>query len=308
MAYAFDERFDSSPCQSKEDEPNSDSTAVPRRDPLSRAGSEQASPTESKNPFRRKSSSASPISLKNPFRKDGSSSSVSQLASFRLSRNPLPREDSSSSIPPRKSSSLAEFFEDRTEPDVPYSDWDFQEISRHLKVEQQTWSKAPRLYTVLRLIGELPSLDKILDKGFSDYWFPFDHSSVPTILRLPLRERFLDSQRLILTMAVGLEKSETKEHAHFGHGESLPFEVKGRLGRGGFATVDRVFSTFSRRDYARKRFRRGKGESQTEIENFKRELQILKRINHHHCVELVSLSYSLHLSFLSDSAIGNELY
>lgn len=284
MAYAFDERLGSPTSDTAEDGPYSDSSAAPRRDPLSRAGSQQASPKESKNPFR------SSISIRNPFRKDGSSSSVPQRPSSTKPRAPLPfRGDSSSSIPSKpQTSGLAEFFDDRAEPDAPYSDWDFQEIVRHLRAEQETWSKAPRLYTVLRLIGELQNFGKILDKGFDDYWFPFEANSVPNTLGPHSCRRFLATQDCVLTKAVTLEKIEMKEHVHFGNGDTFPFEVIEKLGRGGFATVDRVCSNFSSREYARKRFRRGKGESQKEIEDFKNELQVLKRIHHHHCVELVS--------------------
>ncbi len=124
MAYAFDERFDASPRQPIEDELSSDRAAAPQRDPLSRAGSEQGPPIQSKNPFWKKGSSYSPIPFRNPFRKDSSSSSVPQIPSSKKSRVPLPPGgDSSSPISSRQqSSNLAKIFEEGAEFNVPYYD------------------------------------------------------------------------------------------------------------------------------------------------------------------------------------------
>ena len=95
-------------------------------------------------------------------------------------------------------------------------------------------------------------------------------------------------QSLVLTKAVDLEKSELKPHAHFGKDEVFPFEVREKLGRGGFGTVNKIFSAFSNREYARKRFKRGRSsESKQDVQSFRTELQALKRIQHPHCVELV---------------------
>ncbi len=273
-------------------------------------GSEQGSRILSKNPFWRRDWSSSLIRFRKPFRKDVSSSSVPQPPSSAKSRVPLPpREDSYSSVFSRQQSSrLAEFFEERALYNAPYTNWDFQEISRHLRNEQQTWSTAPRLYTVLRTIGELHTINKILDKGYDDYWFSFEEQSVPNNLGPYSRQRFLATQVLVLTKAVNLEKSGMKEHVHFGSGDTFPFEVKGTLGSGGFATVDKVCSAFSHREFARKRFRRGKGESQKEINDFKKELQVLKRIEHHHCVELVSNQILSVIVHLSNVGIGLQLH
>ena len=266
---AIEEGFTASPCQSPQDGPKSDNTAVPQRDPLSRAGSRQG-----------------------PAIRSSSSTSVSQLAFSSVSRKPLPHRESTSSIPQPRSSSLAKFFEEREDESARYSDWDFQEISRHLRAEERDWSKVPRLYTVLRIIGELHVIAKLLDQGYHDYWFPFDEHSVPRILDHSSGEKFLVTQELVLTKAVNLEKGGMKEHAYFGTGDTFPFEVKEVLGRGGSAVVDKVCSTFSNREYARKRFKRGKDESQ-KIETFKKEVQILKRVEHRHCIKLVSDQSSL---------------
>ncbi|CAD6591643.1 MAG: hypothetical protein ASARMPRED_005519 [Alectoria sarmentosa] len=188
-------------------------------------------------------------------------------------------------------SRLGDFFSIGEKRRARYSDWDIQEISRHLQEnERQAWSQVPRLYTVLRTIGQLQVIDAVLDQGISDIWFPFNASSVPGALSSSMRKEFLEMQQLVLTKAVDLEKSELRPHAHFGKDEIFPFEVRERLGRGGFGTVDKIFSSFSRREFARKRFARGKTpeSKRREVQNFKTELQVLKRIQHHHCVELIA--------------------
>lgn len=226
----------------------------------------------------------SPLKPSNPVNREDSASSQSRAI----------KSSSSSSqslvIPRDMPSRLGDFFSIGEKRRARYSDWDIQEISRHLhENERQAWSQVPRLYTVLRTIGQLQVIDAVLDQGISDIWFPFNASSVPGALSSSMRKEFLEMQHLVLTKAVDLEKSELRPHAHFGKDEIFPFEVRERLGRGGFGTVDKIFSSFSRREFARKRFARGKTpeSKRREVQNFKTELQVLKRIQHHHCVELV---------------------
>ena len=264
MAYEAAEHFQF-PEHSDEDGPENDSTAV---------FSEPRSPP-----------SFSPVESENPFERIQSSSSIPSV----LERPPLPPR--SHTLSQGKPSKLADFFVAADERRTRYSDADIHDISRCLKkLQRHEWSEVPRLYTVLRIIGQVHILDSILEEGISDFWFPFSAASVPKSLSLSLHTEFLDTQALVLTKAVDLEKNGTKIHAHFGLEDTFPFEVRGRLGSGAYATVDKLLSPFSRREFARKRFRRGKGENKVEIDSFKNELKILKRIRHHHCIELVSLT------------------
>ncbi len=66
---------------------------------------------------------------------------------------------------------LGDFF-DLDAPRASFSDSDFQQISSTLKsCQRQKWSRVPRLYTVLRIIGELQVLDDFIDQGITDVWF-----------------------------------------------------------------------------------------------------------------------------------------
>ena len=221
-------------------------------------------------------------------RQDSASSQSSSLTSPQLT----PLAESSDD----RLSNLGDYFQVTDPPRKSYTDKEIREISTHLENSgYRQWGEAPRLYIVLRHIGHLQALDSILDQGISDLWFPFTASALPMTLAASMQTRFLDSQALVLTKAVDLEKDLAKKHAHFGREDFFPFDVREKLGRGGYAVVDRIFSPFSRRDLARKRFRRGRSQaSKSEIQSFKNELQVLKRIQHRHCIELVKMSFLLY--------------
>jgi len=142
---------------------------------------------------------------------------------------------------------------------------------------------------VLRKIGQLQLLDQFLDQGINDLWLPISKSHLPKVLSIFLQDQFLEAQKLVLTKALDLENPALARHAHFGKTEQFPFEEGERLGEGGFGSVDRVISNLTGREFARKRFRRGRGSQYKEqVRTFKNELDILKRICHSHCVEFVS--------------------
>ena len=183
---------------------------------------------------------------------------------------------------------LSDFFTVREGARTRYSDFEIRQVSNLLKDDDKfKWSQVPRLYTILRTIGQLHVLDNIIEQGINDYWFPFDVKSAPTILSASMRNQFVESQSLVLTKAVDLEKSPLKHHAHFGKDDIFPFDIGDKIGSGAFGTIDKVTSHFSHREFARKRFPRKKGGTKSEIQSFRTELQVLKRIQHQHCAELV---------------------
>jgi hypothetical protein len=170
-----------------------------------------------------------------------------------------------------------------------YTDAELTTISTHLRNSGRiSWSDVPRLYTVLRLIGQLPMLDSFVDQGITDIWFPFTSASLPDTLAPSTRAAFLKSQSVVLSKSLQFEKSPERRHVHFTEGEPLPYEVVGRLGSGAHGYVDKVMSIISHREYARKLFRRVRGIGKENIKSFLMELQVLKRISHIHCVELVN--------------------
>lgn len=206
-----------------------------------------------------------------------------------------PKNTVSSAIATPKSTRLSDYFVG--DASKAYSDVEFQHISVLLKDSgRDSWSNVPRIYTVLRTIGQLQVIDAFLDQGITDIWFPFSTSSLPRALSSTLHPQFFDVQNGVLTKGLDLETNSSRKHAHFGKTEVLPFKVEKELGGGRFSQVHRITSSISKREYARKQFRRGAGtRNAAEIKSFKVELQVLKKIHHHHCVELVSSVTPLHL-------------
>ncbi|KAH7086896.1 kinase-like domain-containing protein, partial [Paraphoma chrysanthemicola] len=169
-----------------------------------------------------------------------------------------------------------------------YTDKDITDIARLLEETRRTsWGKIPRIYTVLRLIGQIPFIESFLDEGLNDMWLPFKMSQLPSTMSGTARNRFVECQNMVLTKAMNLENTAIKRHTHFGKGEELPLDIGEELGQGGYGSVHQAYSPLSGRTYALKRFRRAK-QNAREIESFMTELQILQRINHHHCIELVA--------------------
>jgi hypothetical protein len=171
-----------------------------------------------------------------------------------------------------------------------YTDTDIYDISAILKHQAPRWSKVPRTYVVLRVIGHLDLLDHCLGVGFSDYWFPVTERNLPDVLRPSVRAAFVAAQALVLTQSMGLEKGEKGQHCYFRKGDTLPLETKGILGTGGYGQVDRVLSLISFKEYARKRVLRSaafRGRKKEDVKQFIAEIEILKRLKHRHVVEFV---------------------
>jgi serine/threonine protein kinase len=143
----------------------------------------------------------------------------------------------------------------------------------------------------LRYIGQLKLIDDFINDGFLDIWFPFTQGNLPSRLSPSIKTQFINTQSIVFTQALDLEKGENGKHATFATNQPLWFESRGKLGRGAFGVVDKVVSLITLNEYARKRMRRGNNftKSREEIKAFKAELAVLKTINHRHCVRLVSM-------------------
>ncbi len=187
-------------------------------------------------------------------------------------------------------SRLSDFFVEGKEGRAQYTDLEIGQVSLLLNHLNPQWSKVPRTYIILRTISCLNLLDQFIDHGFSDHWFPVTERSLPYCLRPSHRSEFVGAQDLVITKSMGLEKGEEGQHCYFRRNELLPFEVKGILGSGGFGQVDKVLSSISFKEYARKRVPRNKafgGQGTEGCKQFVTEIEILKRLKHHHVVEFV---------------------
>jgi hypothetical protein len=82
---------------------------------------------------------------------------------------------------------LSDFFPSRsasaTAVGSKYNDADLQRIASLLQLsEREAWSLVPRIYTVLRHIGQLQLIGDFINEGCSDIWFPFTHGTLPSHL------------------------------------------------------------------------------------------------------------------------------
>ncbi|KAH6975961.1 Hsp70 protein-domain-containing protein [Ilyonectria sp. MPI-CAGE-AT-0026] len=211
-----------------------------------------------------------------------------------------PTEDISASakasaqlVPKEEHQGIDSLFSTSTAPaELGFKDADFERISVFLRnTGQATESNAPRLYTVLRLIDQLDTFDAFMKKGITDMWFPFTATTLPSSFKPSARSQFLDIQSVVFSKGFKLEKGSNRKHAHFSQDDVVPFKSIAKLGIGAHGVVDKVMSTTTHREYARKLFRRVKGLRPQDVKTFITELTVLKRVDHKHCVELVA-SYS----------------
>src|SRR2546430_15010376 len=87
-----------------------------------------------------------------------------------------------------------------------YTDAELIHISSLLEyIDRPSWAKVPRIYTVLRVIGQLQLLDSFINQGYTDIYFPFSQQTLPPTISPSLRGSFLHSQTLILSKAYDLE-------------------------------------------------------------------------------------------------------
>ena len=170
-----------------------------------------------------------------------------------------------------------------------FTETDLRDISDLLcRSGRLQWSRIPRIYTILRLINEVEAIDAFLDSGITDLSLPFTQKTPPGQLSdQSSRIRFLDVQSGVLTKALDLEQ-EGSRHRHFSDPDDVPFKKIAELGKGGYGYVDKVLSTVSYREYARKLIPRGRTFRQDRfvLRDFENELQALKRLSHRHIVRL----------------------
>lgn len=181
---------------------------------------------------------------------------------------------------------LASFF-DPTQPRQTYDDAEIHEITNLLHQCAHPGCRSPRTYIILRTIGQLDLLERCLQEGFNDIWFPVEAKGLPNFIKPSIKTKFVQTQQLILTKSLDLEHGE---HRHFAPGELLPFDIVSRLGSGSFGQVDKIMSKVSFRPYALKRIRRRAAfgnDSRQALARIKSEISIIKSLEHDHIIQYV---------------------
>lgn len=169
-------------------------------------------------------------------------------------------------------------------------DAEIEEVATLLEGQNEAHSQAPRAYIVLWIIGRLDILGDLLKSGFSDFCFPVESTSLPPSLDPAVRRAIVQTQHVILTKSVDLEKGENGKHRHFGKEDPLPFKTLRRLGAGGYSQVDLIKSRISCKQYALKRIPRRTAfwnNSKQAVRQFAAEMQLIKALKHRHIVQFV---------------------
>jgi hypothetical protein len=171
-----------------------------------------------------------------------------------------------------------------------YTDIDCLDISAHLSADGfADWAKNPRIYVVLRLLNKVDAMQDFDRLGLTDLCLPFQRpSQLPRSLG-SFRETFIERQVSVLTTSIALEKGLAEQnHVRIPRDSVFPYESLGALGQGRYQ-VDQVRSPLSGERFARKLFKRSQV-SKTVQQEFLNELNVLKRIDHEHCVRLVRIA------------------
>ena len=178
-----------------------------------------------------------------------------------------------------------------------FTEKDIREIAALLqRCSRDAWSYIPRIYSVLRMTGQLDAIERFIEEGITDIWFPFTSQDLRELLivGIPLVD-FIEVQSAVFNSGalnvLDLERSQA-EHYHYGKETDIPLDVVRNLCDGLSATIDHVTSTITHKDYVRKRFKT-QGltfESKKEfMSGFVSEIHIMRRMSHshHHIVDLV---------------------
>jgi hypothetical protein len=115
------------------------------------------------------------------------------------SSSPKSQQDPRQTSKSQRTCTLSSYFSSEEAPRETYTDQDLADIARLLRESGcVSWSQIPRIYTMLRLIGQLTAIDLFLDQGLNDMWFPFNASQLPKAMPGSDRDKFIESQDMVM--------------------------------------------------------------------------------------------------------------
>ncbi|KAJ6257609.1 Ankyrin-1 [Drechslerella dactyloides] len=171
-----------------------------------------------------------------------------------------------------------------------YTDEDFERISDLLQDDAglQKYSKAPRLYSILRQMGHLSDFDDLLRKGFSESSLPLHQTQLPGEFSDKWKNHFVETQESICRGSDIIGLFRLRKHGNFLQTPS-GLHSQRVIATTALCQVDVVYTFLDgAKYYARKQyFRREMALSDTNtLRAFEHEVQIMKSIVHRHCVKL----------------------
>jgi serine/threonine protein kinase len=152
-------------------------------------------------------------------------------------------------------------------------------LLRHSKM---SWSKIPRIYSILRIIGHLEYIELFVKQGLTDYCVPFLKSCLPSQMAPQHKAAFFQAQQLVFNSNLIIASEAAVHHCHFQDEDEVPLESVGHLGQGFRSQVDQVRSFITGKDFARKRLNRTTKRFTESQQSFEAELAIRKRISEKH--------------------------
>ncbi|KAF3052365.1 hypothetical protein E8E11_010931 [Didymella keratinophila] len=168
--------------------------------------------------------------------------------------------------------------------------------------DKHPWNDIPRLYTFLRMLSHNHKdvVALIQKERLNDYSLPIDSTALRQLQADVDQEYFEDTQALFLSddshMTIEALGGLHNDHRRLEDGTAF-FENIKILGQGSSATVYRVRHRVSRSEFACKRIKRASIKQQyNQLEDFLREMRVLKRVDHLHVVKLIA-SYTDETTF-----------
>jgi hypothetical protein len=179
----------------------------------------------------------------------------------------------------------------------PYSEKEILNVSVSLLSKgERALSEVPRLYIILRDIGQVGThhqlLDELIEKGVNDLWLPITSDFILSqILPKQLRARFLQAQTRVCVLPTNFRLGLESPHGHFPTIAASPFQHLQSIGRGSKGHVEKVLSLVDGRVYARKSIQKlnNYSHARDDVQRFRSELHALRRIRHKHCVKIVRI-------------------
>ncbi|KAG4442866.1 hypothetical protein IFR05_001662 [Cadophora sp. M221] len=102
----------------------------------------------------------------------------------------------------------------------------------------------PRIYVLLRLIGQVEIANVFIDEEITDLGFPFTQRTLPhAFTDQTARHNFLKTQPLVCSTL--LELAWGIEHHHFARESNIPLSILSDLGSGGYGSVDRFVGSYT---------------------------------------------------------------
>jgi serine/threonine protein kinase len=172
-----------------------------------------------------------------------------------------------------------------------FRDGDFLKFENLLQLSGKfEWSKRPRTFAILKMIGCTEALEGFIAEQKSDFYLPYTDYNLPSAVKgARNRNLFLSLQGRVLNQDAKDLVQPGGSHKHFDSEPERFFIQHKELGHGGFGSVDHVVDRLRWDHFARKRIPRGRSfkKDKEAIESFENELKTLKQLSHIHLVKLV---------------------